>query len=163
MVYANVLSLVSVDFLPPEQAERIRSSAASGRSFIKMQLEQDEKAVDTMLRQDGQGGNDQANETRPSPIMEDLRDHDGLVDKSQAIESRPALSMEHLFDQLTVTAKSTARFILMASAGFGKTVFLKQLCININQRAFEQALNSLDVAAPVALFVRAGYCLIVYF
>ncbi len=127
-VCADVFSQVSLDFLPPQYVDRLQRSTASGRNFISMEVEQDDKAVDTMLRQSGQDKGSDDSTTRSS------------------------FAMSQLLDQLSSPSGRTARFVLMAAAGFGKTVFMKRLCVEINQRAVDNFFAGL----PLALFVRAG-------
>ena len=97
-----------------------------------MEIEQDERAVETMLR-----------EADYSAISAQENNKSGNLDHRETV-ARRAISMEQLIDEITAWSFVSARFILMASAGLGKTVFLKKLCI-----------------APIAIFVRAGADIVV--
>ena len=142
-----VLSQVSFDFLPPEYAAKLQSAALDSGSFISMEIEKDEKAVDAMLRE-GQESAIDALESKENEKSEKL-----ALEKSKNVGTkRMPLSTDELIDQLTSVSAVSARFVLMASAGLGKTVFLKKLCISVNQRA----VDAKSTCAPIAIFVRAG-------
>ena len=110
-----------------------------------MEIEQDERAVETMLR-----------EADYSAISAQENNKSGNLDHRETV-ARRAISMEQLIDEITAWSFVSARFILMASAGLGKTVFLKKLCIAVNQRA----VDLISTCAPIAIFVRAGADIVV--
>ena len=141
-----VLSQVSFDFLPAEYAAMLQSAALDSGSLISMEIEQDEKAVDAMLRE-GQESEINALESRENEKNEKL----ALENRKNVPTKRP-LSTEQLIDQLTAESSVSNRFVLMASAGLGKTLFLKKLCIAVNQRALDRP----STCSPIAIFVRAG-------
>lgn len=123
---------ISMNFLRPVLAERLKANIFQSNNFVNMQILQDEQAMQTLmycLPGVGKAG-DEANQ-RQDTSFELLCSH---------------MCRDH-------RANSPRTQILFAAAGFGKSVLLKYLAIRINEHAAENPREN----RPLAFFVRADH------
>jgi hypothetical protein len=95
-----------------------------------MEIEQDEDVVSGLLLQSSN---------------QNAKDATGRLNRSP-------ISTDSIIEATTSETAHSARFLLFAPAGGGKTFFLKTVSALINSQAAENCLSNL----PIAVYVRAG-------